>query len=255
MISRYEAYMDGIALSSISANILIRDIQYQDAGVSLRRVALANRDGAIIDGKYIEKASVVISFDLREYDTVTRQTVLAKIIQWARGSVLRTSDRPDQQLVCICEKFPAVTSALMWTETLQIAFSAYAIPYWQSVDTVSAVLTGTNQNTKFYVPGSAEKTLVSVDITPSATVTSLTVTCGDTAITLSGISVASGSMIKFAYDGNGFLSIKNGNTSLLNKRTAASSDNLELPCGKSSTIRIVASASVTARFIARGWWL
>ena len=261
MISRYEAYMDGIALGSIHPSIYVRDIHYAEPSFQFRENKLGYRDGALLDGKYLEKSSVTIDFDLRAYDTAQRQRILADIITWSKGSTLTVSDRPGQKLVCVCEKLPAIKSAMKWTETLSITFSAYGIPYWQDDVPTSGTLssqTGEAAAGTIFVPGNAEKAYMNVDVTAGAALTSLSVACGNSGIQLvfpNDSPLASGSVVKFAYNADGILSIKTGSTSLLDKRTAASSDNLEVKCGMNNGIAVEATGAVSAVFKARGCWL
>lgn len=255
MISRYEAYMDGEALSAVDPSLLILDIHHNDPGLQIKKNALGGRDGAVVTGRYLEKASVTISFAIREYNIANRQAVCSRVIKWAKGTVLKTNDRTGQMLYCICDDYPVINSAMAWTDPLSITFSAYGIPYWQEEFAKTATLTDTSENDTLFVPGSADMAFVNVDITAGAAVSSLTVGCGETAIELTGLALSDGDVVSIAYDQNGLMSIKKGNTSLLNKRTAASSDDLIAVCGEENEISITASGSVTAVFSVRGCWI
>ena len=128
MTSRYEVFMDEIALSSVNPQILIEDIQYQPAEIANQSIMSANRNGAIITRRYQEKTSVTIIFSVNEYNIVKRQTILQDIVKWARGSILETNDREGQMLRCICDNFPSLSSVKNWTESMSMTFSAYALP-------------------------------------------------------------------------------------------------------------------------------
>lgn len=255
MISRYEAYMDGIALSSIEPALYIRDIQDGDPSFNFRQESIANKDGAIYRGKSLDKASVTISFDLRIYNPVKRRAALAHVLRWAKGKRLSINDRPGQYLRCILERFPSIRSVHRWTDTFTMTFSAYGIPYWQNTNNTVAMLTGTNTNGDYLVPGTADEAFVNVEVTANANVSTFTVRCGETSITLSGLSLTNGSRVSFSYDENGFLSIKQGNTSLMSKRTGNSSDNLVAKCGSTNRIGISSSGTISAAYSARGCWL
>ena len=255
MISRYEAYMDGEALSAVDPSIVVLDIAHSDPGLQIKRSTLGGRDGAIVNGKYIERASVTISFMLRVYNIADRQAACSRVVKWAKGKILKTNDRTGQFLACICEKFPVISSAMKWTDPLTVTFTGYGIPYWQEEYPKTATLTGTSDTDTFFVPGNADEAFVNVEVTAGASVSSMTVACGETSISLSGLSLSSNDVVKFAYDENGILSIKKGTTSLLDKRTAASSDNLIAKCGEENDLSITASGSITAVYSVRGCWI
>lgn len=253
MISRYEAYMDGVALSSIHPDLLITDIRHAVADYDRTTQATVNRDGSRILKNYRNTTGVSIFFRLRIYDISERQKALQKVQQWASGQVLETNDRVGQRLFVHCDKYPVISSALKWLETLSITFYSYEKPFWEEKTESVARLTGNDEEGSLFVPGNAGDAFVEVKVTPSATITSLTVMVGDTFITLSGIST--NSVITIGYDENGNQYIKAGTTSILNKRTASSSDDLLAKCGEYNTVSVIASASVTAEFKARGVWM
>lgn len=262
MISRYEAYVDGIALSSIHPAIYVEDIKYQEPNVQYRTNTFGYRDGAIIDSRYMDKSSATISFSLRLYDTVERQKVLGQINKWANGSALKTSDKEGLQLECVCDKYPVIGSAKKWTDILSVTFSAYAIPFWQDAIPTTANITGTVQQDgilrgagSFIVPGNAGNAYCAVDVTAGSALTALSVYCGDTQLALEGVNIPAGAVVKFGYDKNGILRITCNGTSLLDRRTPISSDNLLAVCGKVNHIGFAATATAVARFSVRGCWL
>lgn len=254
MTSRYEAFMDGTALSSLDSSIYILNIQYGGVKKTIRTSKVAGRSGARITKQETESNSVTILFEIHEYDIADRQEVCQSICKWADGSVLTVNDRTGQQLSVVCEQYPAV-SAKDWTEQLSVTFTAYNPPYWQDSTVTSFSLIGTNESTSKSISGNApETTLVSVKVTASESVDSLTVSAGSTIIILSNVGVLSGDKVYIEYDSKNILYIRRNSTSILDKRTATSSDELSVPCGGSSTFSVQADGSVTAEFSYRGWW-
>lgn len=132
--SRYEVTLNGISMASLSPEIVITDVQYEEPQYERQTYAVAKRQGARIISEYKERAAVSITFMIRSYPIEDRQEICQEIIRWARdGGDLRINDREGQKLVCICEQLPAITSVRGWTEELYITFAAYDIPYWQAV--------------------------------------------------------------------------------------------------------------------------
>lgn len=248
MISRYEAWVDGVALSSIDPSIYVLDIQPGENNPSIRTSKVAGRAGARVTKRVHESLSVNVIFEIHEYDTVKRQAVCNKVKAWANGKFLTVSDRPDQQLRCVCTNYPSA-NAKAWTEPLTIGFAGYNPPYWE--DKKETVIKTTSSKSAL-VPGNAPETLVSATITVGASISSLTVQTGVKSLVLA-VSAVSGDKVYIGYDDNNILYIKKGTTSILDKRTG--DDDLSVPCGAFSEFSVAASGSVTAEFRLRGCWL
>lgn len=257
MTSRYAATLNDVSLASLSPKILIRDIQYEQPNFSLYKSTLADRHGAFVTGDYVERASVTILFEIREYDIAQRQKILSDVIVWAKdGGTLCTNDRSGQKLVCVLEKPPYIPSTLRWTDVLQMTFSAYGIPYWQSINQKATAFSSNGSGSTLEVDGDAKETFVNVTISGHSDVlTWLDVNCYDSTIKLRNLSLPVGRTVQFTYDGNGILSIKSNGQSLMAYRTSDSDDNLVLPCGRTSTVNVSASSVVAVACYARGWWL
>lgn len=245
MISRYEAYMDGVALSSIDPSIYVLNIQNGDVQQSINTRAVAGRPGARVIKKQFNRASVMILFEIHEYDTVKRQAVCNKVQKWADGNILSVSDRPGQQLRCVCEAYPKV-NAKEWTEPVSMTFSGYNPPYWENEN---ETIIKTTSSKKVYIPGNAPETLVSATITANTSISSLTVTAGAKSLVLA-VSAAQNDKIYIGYDENNILFIRKNNVSILDKRTG--DDDLTVPCGEFSTFSV--SGGVSAEFKVRGCW-
>lgn len=256
MISRYEAFMNGVALSTICEDLAILDIEYESPAKNAKTAVLAKRNGSVITQERYENGTVTITFELHLYSTAERMLACQKVAEWAMiGGILKTSDRPGQRLRCICEQPPIITSAKRWTDPLSVVFSAYVIPFWEEDIPAKKTISTADSGAVLYVPGNVGEALADVTVSPVAAVTSVTVTAGDKHITLSDINIPAEQAIKLYYDDNAILHIESNGTSLLNKRTADSSDDISFPCGKRTAIGITASATATATFSARGLWV
>lgn len=255
MISRYEVALNDVLLSEVSENLLILDVHYTDPEITNSMVSLGNREGSFITRRRKERASVTIDFEIHEYDIAERQRVYQDIVSWAiGGGILTINDRPDMRLRCICENLPAISSVKNWTDSLSITFSAYAYPYWEDVEPVLVTLNGANARGSIHVSGNVGEAFVTAEITANEAISHLTVSVGNTSIQLTGISIPKNGVVKISYDDDAILSIKYGSTSLLSKRTPASSDDLMAKCGATNSVSVVASNVVTARISVRGCW-
>lgn len=253
MRSRYEATLNGIKLSSISPKILIEDISYTDPSLTFGTYYLAGRDGQRITREYKQKASATITFSVREYDTKQRQSIIQSVISWARdGGTLETSDRANQFLVCKCERKPYITSVLKWADAMQMTFTAYILPYWQNSSESKITLTGLQGSGNLNVPGSAPQTFVYATAKTNAAITYLSLEAGSTKMELKGLTVAANRQIVLDYTDDMVLRVRDGGTSLLNKRFG--SDDLIADCGGATRVRFSADGNCTVEFKARGLW-
>ena len=254
MTSRYEAYLNETALSSISPDILVLNIEYSAPETQYITFNVANRDGARIHKNYTSSVSVRITFEIHTYDTLKRQAICQNVALWAKnGGYLETNDRLGQRLRCVCTQKPVLNSR-DWTAPVTIVFTAYVIPFWEQEVPASVTLTaGTSGSDQLYVPGNVDGALTEVDILANASLSSVSLTVNGSTLSLTGLSVSSGNTITITYDDNMIQSIKVGTTSLLNKRTGV--DDLVMKCGEYNTVSFSSAASVTVTFKARGLWV
>lgn len=254
MISRYDAWLNGKSLQMVNPLIYVEDISYRAVELNRSIDARTGYHGSYHGHGYIESAHVDITFLIEEYSTVERQNILQEVVAWAtQEGWLATSDRPNQRLRVVCDVFPAILSAKRWTETLTMTFSAYELPFWQDLHPTEASVSAaseTEETVALFCPGTFPAPLEAV-VTPSASITTLTIAVGESEIELSGLSGTDAITISYSEDRH-ILSINQGSTSVLSKRTADSSDDLILTPGINNTISIEGDAALTATFRVRG---
>lgn len=257
MRSRYNVILNGVPLSSINQNIVITDVSNVVPTFRRYTATLANRSGLWAgNDATMTAAGVSVTFMIREYSTARRQEICQAVSAWAiNGGILQVRERPGQILHCRCDTLPNIDSVRDWTNEISIEFSGYEYPFWMEEYPVTLTLGGTSGNGEIYIPGNAGNTDVEATVTLLNAVQSLTMNVGDTFITLNGIGGISGDKIILSHDENGLLIIKKNETSILNKRTGESDDDLIAVCGQSTPISFQASHSVSIAFSARGVWL
>lgn len=256
MIGRYRVSINNIQLDTVDDRILIENVQYPEPNVSRAVATLGSRDGGIVTRRYRQKAEASITFSTNVYGTEERLDVIQKVIRWMNsGKVLRINDRNLTHLShAIPEVYPAI-NVRDWTEPMTITFSDYVFPYWEDdEETVINIAAGTNKSGSITIPGSAEETYLNAEITAGASVTWIKVISGDYMIHLTNLSLSSGNVVTIDHDDEMNLRIRKGTTSLLEKRTAASSDDLMAKIGTNS-INVQASGSVSSVIKARGCWM
>ena len=80
----------------------------------------------------------------------------------------------------------------------------------------------------------------------------MTLTAGDTTMTFAGLALGAGQTMTIAHNARGLLTAHIGGASVLGKRTAASSDELELEPGKNATLSVATGGTASTTFEVRG---
>lgn len=264
MHSRFEAILNDIALSSVAPNIYIRDIQVASPKMTVTRHSKALDNGSIVTNKRFDSSSVTIIFELREYDTDIYRRYIDLIAEWAAvDGYLTLSDRPDKRLYVTCTEFPVVGSMLQWTDEVSITFESIGFPYWEDSTPRTSLITATstdlNEQGTIYKGAflKAKKTIIDpfVEVVVAVDGTQLewiNLAADSTFLTLSGLSITTGQIIRVYYDKMHILHIDGPEGSIMNKRYYTSSDDLKLTRGAENWVSLTASCPVTASFSTRG---
>ena len=101
----------------------------------------------------------------------------------------------------------------------------------------------------FAAPASVEAI---VKNTGSGAISSVRLTSGDTSMTFNGRALGAGQSMTIAHDVRGLLTARIGSASVLDKRTAASSDELELDPGKNAALSVTTNGTASTTFEVRG---
>lgn len=258
MMTRYECALNGIALSGVSPAIYVTDIAYNAPKMENTAVSLAGRPGQRIMRRSVQSSSVTISFEIHEQDTARRNAICQQAQEWAAGGgYLTTRDRSEQRLSVICDTPPVIGSALRWTDKIKMVFTAYDFPFWEDEEPQSVTISGSSGSASLYAGGYAAPVYVTAKVvnTSNSALGSLTLTAGDTAMTLKGIALPAEKTLTIDYIDGHILRIATDGVSVLRNRTDGSSDDLRLPAGQRGQVTVSANTSVTAVFSARGLYL
>ena len=246
-----DAWMDGIRLADVGP-ILINNVTESPPEMEVAYGTRPGRPGRDVVANRRRALRVTIDAVIRELYDLPRRTKAAEVVaKWARGSVLELSNHPGEYLKVFNRTVPTLGQIRDYNSVLKIEFEADEIPFWQSKTEITASETGATGSFGLSVPGTAENIPVGFVFTPTGTLTNLTVTVGETSITLSGLNIDGAVVVD--YDEAGRIRIKTGNTSLLGYRTPLSSDYLAAN-GGSADITWTANVSGTLLVKARGWY-
>ncbi len=255
MISRYNAWLNNVALSEVNPDIYISDIAYQPTMSKANVYAIGKRDGQYSGAeRHVESNRITIYFEVRAYKTEDRQRIVQDVISWAsKGGWLQCSDRIGQRIYVKPSKYPTVSSVMRWLDNLAIEFTAYDYPFWESVYPTTVTLENGATGVLF-LPG-VWRSFAELSILAASPVTDVNIKVGNTKLILSGLTMESGDTLKLSYtDENHIMEIKQGQTSVLNKRTANSDDDLIAEPGNNE-LEFTANDSAFCTITVKGVWL
>lgn len=254
MRSRYIAALNGMELSEISPEIIVTDIVHSAPVRELKASQIAGRNGQLYTRTVTSSVGVTVYFEIHTPDVRQRAAIMEDVQRWAMpGGMLTVGDRPDRRLYVLCESLPSVGSVLKWTGTSAIGFTAYAVPFWEDELPRKISIAG-NGSKSLFVPGFAAPAGVEATVknTGSGAISSVKLTAGGTFIQFAGLSLASGKTMTVAHDERGLLTARIGETSVLAKRTAASSDELALDAGTNASLSVSTNGTASTAFEIRG---
>lgn len=254
MRTRYLVGLDGVEMSSIAPEIIVTDITHNAPVREVRTSDIAGRNGKLYTRTITSSTGVIVSFEIHTPDVRRRAAIMEDVQRWAMpGGVLTTSDRPDRVLRVVSESLPTIGSAQKWTGISSIGFVAYAVPFWEDETPRRVSITG-NGSKSLFVPGFAAPASVEAKVTNtgSSAISSVTLTAGETSMTFAGLALGAGQTMTIAHDARGLLTAHIGGASVLGKRTAASSDELELEPGKNATLSVTTNGTASTTFDVRG---
>ena len=258
---RENVWLNGIALGSVDASVVVRTVYESEIKNNIAYVANAGQSGRRIASFLRESKIIRVRFSIKGlYNLDDRTRVLDAVNGWASaGGVLQISQRLDQQISVTCIKYAVSAEQMKLPDVYELEFEANVSPYWEKTNqTILPVITDDNGSGEIVVPGTAPA-FIEFEATPtSEALTSLTVTAtsalGTSTIALSGLSVAAESTLIIGHDAHGFLTIFAGSVNLLDKRSAASSDDLLVSPG-TVTVSFAANTEIEAKIKTRGRWL
>lgn len=252
MYLRFEAYLNGVSFAQLDPVLILRDITELPPVEDVQKAQRALHPGTRITSRVRRSLSVRLTFVVREYDIAARSRVLDKIAEWVgEGGWLTINSRPGQRLYVTPDDLPSMGSSLKWTADMELTLTAYERPYWEQQWPTVATITMFGTLTPL---GTVPEAYVECDVTNMGTdvLTSVTMACADTQITLSGLSVPSGEHVRIAYSDTGLMQITAAGASALANRTADSSDDLIAISRKTNDIGVIADQEVSATFSVRG---
>lgn len=238
MITRYRAWMDGIALDEIDEHIIIRDISESAPVLDINTAARPGTDGMQLLGITRTMLTVAITLEIHDRRTDRRQATADRVNAWCRGKVLTVSTRPGKRLSVVCTGYPAVSSALRWTDALTIMLTAYEVPYWEDAEAMTETAEGQASDERTLTVGGTADTVLEVDIrrTGATTLNPVRIKAGASLLELVDVGLKEGETLHISHDEAGRLTltidgVEDAPRSVYNCLTPESSDDLVISPG------------------------
>lgn len=255
MARHLSAFVNGVSLTAAVPNAIIREIHFDAAESDLTTGDRPGMYGQRVLGLHRKSLHVGVEFVVRElFDLTARSHAQEDAAAWAQDGRLEVSNKPGRYLQMVCTGRPALLAARDYTQVLRADFTALAVPYWQDLSTVAVTLTGTENTGTLRPVGTFGPLRLAVTVTPTAdTLTTLTLTAGDTQMAFSGLSVTAAAPLILDYDVHDLLTITSGGVGQLSHRTG-SDDLLAMP-RTDNAVGFTADAACSVKFEARGLYL
>lgn len=257
-MNRFDVYLDGIALSSISPKIYITNVNESEPRVRMTTDDNAKYIGSRLRTRRVTEREVEVIYMIRERDVARRAQILDDISAWVRDGRLAVNYRENMFLPVYFASIPTPASSLDWTDELSLLFTAYS-PYWRSlypVRTSADLAANTKTDVNFYPTGNSETFLeFSIENTSASTLNTLTVETGGRKFEFEGLGLTNGQTLDVSYGDNEILRITANGASALSKRTADSDDDLILQPRMQNTVSVTSDAVATIHLQARGRYI
>jgi hypothetical protein len=247
MVTRYEAYIDGIPLSSLAPEIIVKDISEKEAKTTYDTYTMASGSGSRYLRKARESLTVSVKFEIHAYDVVRRQEVMEMVQEWANGRYLALNTRPGKRLSVNVEAMAVVQSALKWTQEITLDFVSRETPFWESEIPEKVVLEGTEGNGFLRPSGTVD--LCPMELTVknagSGYMDSFSASAGGYTMEFENLRLLPGETFSVVYvDGVQMLPVE--------KRSPESADDFMLVCNKENEVSFTADQTAEVVFSARG---
>ena len=252
MTTTFDCTLNGVSLSSLYGRICVTDI-VEDAPRMHETSLPLQSGGQRVLTRVRQSISVRVRFTLLEELPIARRHVAGDILRWAsQAGYLTISTRPGQRLHVACTDMPDLSSQ-DWAQELTLTFTSTFAPWWEDAEATS--IKGTDA-VYLVVPGTAEEAPIDAVLlnTSAATINEVTVICGLSRMTFTGITLPPSGQLVLSHSKGHFIANVDG-TSVLHCRTMDSSDDPLVPCGQTATMYVTPSQSLYAFYNVRGRYL
>ena len=266
-VMAHEVSLNGQSLGDVDDRILVAGISSDAGKETVGTASPFGRPGQRITGVHRDSLDITVSFMIRvkKNNLELRSELFEMVSTWAataaRGAWLTCGHRPDRRAWVTLQQLSAEGDPWNWTNTYNIVFRAYEVPYWQDSRITSATRSVTDSvEIPLSVGGNAESVAeITYDNTGGGTCDTFTVNTGSAEIALTGLGCAAGERLIIDHNEGGRIRIRIRSSggeyrSALACRTPASDDDLWISPGV-HTVSITAGSAGTVTAGSYGRWL
>lgn len=255
MRTDFTCAIDGVILQNLDDRIYVEDVR-EEATVNNETAKRPGHGLILLHDPGRDSLDIKVTVFVKERDWTARMDVLQKVFKWASKGWFTYDHRPGQRIYVVCTKLPAVQTYDRKAR-FEISFAAYGEACWQAVvPTVISADAATMDETITIKPNGTRDCFLEAEFTPvDGALTSAELTAGAQTIALAGSLAENGETVRMYYDEMHYLRIERGNTSLADKRTAASSDHILLKARQDNTVHLAFNGMCSCTLTARGLYL
>ena len=263
---KHRVALDGVQLDEVDYRIMIQKIETGDGKENINTVSLMGGSGSRVTNIHRDSLDVTVKFTirLRKTEMAAREEILEKVNAWAfAGGWLTTNYKGNRKIRVFRAQAAGAGDPWNWTKEYAIVFRACGVPYWQEEEPNSVQkLSVSSANLVVGVNGS-EKTVLEAEFKntsgSSCSTFSIGTSDGSASLSFTDLGLANGETLVIDHDDNGKrcnlrLRIRSAGgvyRSVMNKRAAASSDDLVVSPG-TRTVQFTAQRTGTITVRCRG---
>ena len=256
MILSRRAALNGQYLDNLYERIVITGIDFGAPAETINAVSRMGGAGQKITNAHYDTLEVTVKFaiNVSQRDLFTRRQIFEDACKWAlQGGWLTVNFMPDRKLYVDKVQIQNPGELRDWTGEYSFTFKAYGVPFWQ--DTIPASETKTSVSSSSFnmiIPGQYP-TVAEAEFTNTSgsSVSTFSITVGSSTIALTGLSLANNKKLRIYHTDNGLLRITADGSSVYNKRSSASTDDLYVNPG-TAAISMTAGGAGTLKVSCSG---
>lgn len=258
MILSRRVALNGENLDELYERIVIRGIE---PGTPKETTQTVNRMGGVgkrVTGRYWEPLDVRVTFaiDVPKNDLITRRQIWDDVCRWARSGEngWLTVNYIQYRRLYVNQVIIEDPGDLRdWTKEFQITFRATDIPFWQDEIPTQATKDNSTGGTMSLPVNGMFRTVVDAEFvnTSGETMNIFSITANGNQISLTGIGLASGKILRLYHQNDGLLRITADGTSVYGKQSAGGANDLYVRPG-TATVTVAAQKTGNLKLFCYG---
>ena len=250
-------WLDGIGLESVDSTIKIKSVLIGATDTSEITSSNAKYSGVRYLGKMEGTRAIKVSFKILAGDPSKRESILNDVLDWARGTRFEVASRPNQYINVRCTDYPSLEWVRDYaSKDITITFTAYDPDFKAVEPTIVNVTTtaGVEATATVIPPGTQDIAFLEAEIknNGATTMNTATLSVGGRSFVFAALGLAAGKTLVIARDIDCRLAMTIEDVSVLDKRTAASDDDLILIQREANTVSITTANACAVKLSARG---